>query len=130
MTIGGITILVVDDDLSVRRALERLLRSAGYRVVTFGSAHELLEHTDTGHADCLVLDVRMPGQSGLDVQQTLADAGRRIPIVFISGDGDAPMAVEARNRGAAEFLAKPVDADMLLAAVAEAIARSGQGQRS
>jgi FixJ family two-component response regulator len=116
-------VCVVDDDASVRRGLARLLRAAGYRVQTFGSADEFL---DAAHADacgCLILDVRLPGQSGLDLQERLAAQGSRLPIVFITGHGDAAMHLRALDAGAVDFLQKPFPERRLLAAVEEALAR-------
>jgi len=115
------TIFVVDDDPSVRRGLERLLRTAGYRVETYSSAEQFLE---TGRADgpgCLLLDVRMPGQGGLDVQQVMADRGSLMPIVFITGHGDVPTVVRAMKGGAVDFLLKPFDDEELLGAVNQAL---------
>jgi FixJ family two-component response regulator len=107
----------------VRRGLERLLRSAGYAVETFDSARAFLDSGDYDRASCLVLDVRMPGQSGLDVQRALAAAGYDIPILFITGHGDVRIAVQAMKAGAADFIAKPFDDDVLLDAIREAAAR-------
>jgi FixJ family two-component response regulator len=118
------TVYVVDDDASVRRGLERLLRSAGHRVVTFGSAREFLERRDIESPSCLVLDIRMPGQNGLDLHETLIAAGRHLPVVFITGNGDIPMAVRAMKAGAIDFLAKPLDDKELLEAVRQAIGRA------
>ena len=117
------TVLVVDDDASVRRGLGRLLRAAGYRVELFASAQEFLERGDPAGPRCLVLDVRMPGQSGLELHEQLVAAGRDIPVIFITGHGDIPMAVQAMKAGAADFLAKPFDDAVLLTAVEQALAR-------
>ena len=92
---GDKRVVVVDDDPSVRRGLERLLKSAGYRVTTFGSVQEMLTYADLNGTACLVLDVRMPGPSGLELQAALAHQGMPVPIVFISGHGDVQMAVRA-----------------------------------
>jgi FixJ family two-component response regulator len=116
-------VLVVDDDHSVRRALERLLRAAGYHVVTFESARDFLERADCAQAACLILDVRMPGPSGLDLYEALVDGGYRIPAVFITGHADAPMVTRAMTLGAVELVPKVFDDETLLAAVARAIAR-------
>jgi FixJ family two-component response regulator len=124
VTDDGAIVCVVDDDMSVRRGLERLLRSAGYRVLTFGSAREFLDRRDTASLSCLVLDIRMPGQSGLDLQETLVATGQEVPVVFITGNGDIPMAVRAMKAGAVDFLAKPFDDRELLDAVREAVTRS------
>ena len=124
------TVYVVDDDVSVRRGLERLLRSAGLRVVTFGSAREFLDYRDVVRPSCLVLDIRMPGQNGLDLHESLNASGRSIPVVFITGNGDIPMAVRAMKAGAVDFLAKPFDDKELLDAVHQAIGRSGPARPS
>jgi FixJ family two-component response regulator len=116
-------VVVVDDDASVRRGLERLLRSAGYAVETFASARAFLDRGDYARASCLVLDVRMPGQSGLDLQNVLVTAGYDIPILFITGHGDVAMAVQAIKAGAVDFLAKPFDDDVFLEAVHQATRR-------
>src|SRR6185369_10251072 len=116
-------VFVVDDDPSVRRSTERLLRSAGLKVQTFSSAREFLSsHRSEGPA-CLVLDVRMPGLSGMDLQKELAQSGIRIPIIFITGHGDIPMSVRAMKAGAVEFLTKPFRSRSLLDAVRAAIER-------
>ena len=114
----------MDDDPSVRRGLERLLRSAGYRAETFASAREFLQRGDPNGGGCLVLDVRMPGQSGLELYDVLAAAGHSIPVIFITGHGDIPMAVRAIKAGAVDFLTKPFDDEALLEAVRQALARS------
>jgi FixJ family two-component response regulator len=129
VTLSDATVYVVDDDVSVRRGLERLLRSAGHRVVTFGSAREFLEHRDIVRPSCLVLDIRMPGQNGLDLHESLVAAGRDIPVVFITGNGDIPMAVRAMKAGAVDFLAKPFDDKELLDAVQQGISRSVSADR-
>lgn len=116
-------VFVVDDDLSVREALSSLIRSAGIDVGTFASAADFLEHPRPRGVSCLVLDVGMPGLSGLDLQGVLAGAGDPIPIIFITGHGDIPMAVRAMKAGAVEFLAKPFRDDDLLAAIGLALAR-------
>ena len=117
------TICIVDDDYSVRRGLERLLRSAGYRVETFASAREFLECGDLDGLGCLVADVRMPGESGLDLQQVLVAQGRTLPVIVITGHGDIAMAVRAMKMGAVDFLTKPFDDQALLDAVQQALRR-------
>ena len=112
---------IVDDDLSVRRSTERLLRSAGLQVQAFASASEFLNHRHTGGPACLVLDVRMPGLSGMELQRELTQAGIRIPIIFITGHGDIPMSVRAMKAGAVEFLTKPFRSRSLLDAVQAAL---------
>jgi FixJ family two-component response regulator len=122
-------VVVVDDDASVRRGLERLLRSAGYAVETFASARAFLDRGDYARASCLVLDVRMPGQSGLDLQNVLVTAGYDIPILFITGHGDVAMAVQAIKAGAVDFLAKPFDDGVFLEAVHQATTTRRPGRR-
>ena len=116
-------VFVVDDDLSVRRSTERLIRSAGLKVQTFTSAKEFLKHPRIEGPACLVLDVRMPGLSGMDLQRELTQAGIHIPIIFITGHGDIPMSVRAMKAGAVEFLTKPFRSRSLLDAVRAAIER-------
>ena len=111
-------VLVVDDDASVRRALARLLATAGYAVQTFASARAFLERENPDEPVCVVLDVRMPGQDGLDLYQTLVESGRDVSAIFITGHGDVPMAVRAMKAGAVDFLAKPFTEAALLAAIA------------
>jgi FixJ family two-component response regulator len=115
------TVVVVDDDLSVRRGLERLLRSTGYEVETFESGRSFIERGDYRRIACLLLDVRMPGQGGFDVQRLLVGAGYKIPIIFITGHGDVAMAVQAMKAGAVDFIAKPFDEETLLTAVQQAV---------
>src|ERR1700745_2625419 len=116
---GGPTVLVVEDDESVRRALSNLFQSVGMDVKLFGSASEMLQSQLPATASCLVLDVRLPGLSGLDFQTELAKAKINIPIIFMSGHGDIPMTVRAMKGGAVDFLTKPFrDQDMLDAGVA------------
>src|SRR5712691_7652632 len=116
-------VFVVDDDPSVRRSTERLIRSARFKVQTFSSAREFLAgHRPEGPA-CLVLDVRMPGLSGMDLQRELAQSGIHIPIIFITAHGDIPMSVRAMKAGADEFLTKPFRGRSLLDAVRAAIER-------
>ena len=116
-------VYVVDDDESVRRSLSRLLRSAGLNVETFPSAQAFLSRELSDRTACLVLDVRLPGLSGLDLQAALKQAGRAMPIVFISGSSDVPVSVQAMKEGAIDFLQKPFDDDQLLSAIAGALAR-------
>jgi FixJ family two-component response regulator len=121
------TVFLVDDDTSVRRALARLIRSAGHQVQTFGSAREFLEkNSDRTNSACLVLDVRMPGLSGIDLQGKLQAANAPLPIIFVTGHGDIPMSVKAIKDGAVDFLPKPVQAPELLRAIEQALARSAR----
>jgi len=117
------TIFVVDDDASMREALKNLLRSVGLEVQTFSSAQEFLSSERSKAAGCLVLDVRLPGLSGLDLQRELAQANVQIPIVFITAHGDIQMSVRAIKAGAVEFLTKPFRDQDLLDAVRQAIDR-------
>jgi FixJ family two-component response regulator len=121
-------VFVVDDDASVRRALTRLLNAAGYQTEDFASAEDFLAH---GHFDtpgCILLDVRMPGLNGLELQQALATADCQLPIVFITGHGDIPMTVRAMKAGAADFLPKPCNAEELLKIIAQALRKSQREQ--
>ncbi len=119
-------VFVVDDDPSVRKSLTRLLASAGYAVEAFASAREFLARERHAGPCCLVLDVRMPGLTGLDLQESLAVAGRRMSIVFVTGHADVPMSVKAMKRGALDLLTKPVDAKDLLGAIERCVARDVQ----
>jgi FixJ family two-component response regulator len=120
---------VVDDDLSVREALEGLIRSAGLRVETFASAREFLARQRADLPSCLVLDVRLPGLSGLDLQKRMAEANQEIPIIFITGHGNVPAAVQAMKAGALEFLTKPFTDRDLLDAIEQAIKRDRAARR-
>jgi FixJ family two-component response regulator len=122
-------VFVVDDDPSVRISTERLLRTLGFTVRTFGSAAEFLESPPPEGPACLVLDVHMPGQSGLDLQRELGESGVRIPIIFVTGQGDIPMTVRAMKAGAVEFLTKPYRRNDLLDAVRAAIERDRAARR-
>jgi FixJ family two-component response regulator len=107
-------VYVVDDDDAVRRALAALMESVGYECVSFGSAREYLDQFDPGQAGCLVLDIRMPEMTGLELQDVLRERGATIPIIFITGHGDVPMAVSAMKKGAFGFIQKPFrDQDLL-----------------
>src|SRR5437660_1057020 len=120
-------VAVVDDDDSVRESLGGLFRSVGFTVRGFASAAAFLQSDDLAKTDCVILDVRMPGLSGLDLQRELANAGVRIPIIFLTGHGDIPMSVRAMKAGALEFLTKPVAGDELLAAIQQGIAQHHGG---
>ena len=121
-------IYIVDDDPSVRRSLGRLVRSVGLTAKSFASAREFLQYGHRKDIGCLVLDVRMPEISGLDLQEKLAKAGILLPIIFISGHGTVPMSVRAMKAGAVDFLPKPFDGQDLLDAVYRAIDRCRQGR--
>ena len=115
------TVFIVDDDPSFRRSAERLIRSAGYVVESFGTAAAFLGSGRQETPGCLLLDVRLPGLNGLDLQRELGRAGWKIPIVFMTGHGDLPMSVQAIKAGALEFLTKPFREDALLAALRQAL---------
>jgi DNA-binding NtrC family response regulator len=117
-------VCVIDDESSIRESLSNLLRSAGLKVRGFASAREFLDGTPQGSVSCLVLDVHLPGMSGLDLQQKLAGSDSQIPIIFITGHGDIPMCVRAIKGGAIEFLTKPFREEDLLSAIDQAIHRS------
>jgi FixJ family two-component response regulator len=116
-------VFVVDDDPSMRRSLDTLLRSVGLDVHVFTSAQEFMRAQRPDAPGCLVLDVRLPGMSGLTFQQELTKAGIALPVIFITGHGDVPMTVRAMKAGAAEFLTKPFDDQVLLDAIHAAIER-------
>ena len=116
-------VYVVDDDPSVRNAVQMLLQAAGFTVETCDSAQEFLKRDLSGASGCLVLDVKMEGLSGLDLQRELTAASVHLPIIFITGHGNVPMSVQAMKAGAVEFLTKPFGKDELLHAVKHALAR-------
>src|ERR1700730_12284605 len=117
------TVFVIDDDAALRESIQGLLKSAGLRSEVFGAAQEFLCSKRPDGPSCLVLDVRLPGVNGLDFQRQLADAGIRIPIIFITGHGDIPMTVKAMKSGAVEFLTKPFGDKEFLDAVYQALDR-------
>ena len=116
----GATVFVIDDDEAVRKGLAKLLRSAGYSTRLFASGRDYLEHS-CDEPGCIILDLRMPKTGGLELQATLAAQGCHPPIIFLSGYGDVPSTAMALKKGAVDFLEKPVDAEILLAAVNEAL---------
>ena len=116
-------VFIVDDDLSVRRTTERLVRTAGFNVQAFPSAREFLKNPRPAGPACLILDVRMPGLDGMQLQRELAQSGINIPIIFVTGHGDIPMSVRAMKAGAVEFLTKPFRSQSLLEAIRSAIER-------
>src|ERR1700737_4884866 len=125
-------VYVVDDDPGVREALDSLIRSVGFRVQTFASAQDFLQSKPSTAPSCLILDVRLPGLSGLDLQRELRQADIHIPVIFVTGHADIPMSVRAMKAGAVEFLTKPVRDQDLLDAIQQAIERarnSGQGRK-
>jgi FixJ family two-component response regulator len=123
------TVFVVDDDDLVRASIQGMLKSVGMRSECFGTAQDFLRSKRPDAPSCLVLDVRLPGVSGLDFQRELADAGIRIPIIFITGHGDIPMSVRAMKSGAVEFLTKPFRDQELLDAIHQALDRDQTSRR-
>lgn len=122
-------VFIIDDDPLYRASAERLVRSVGFSVLGFESARDFLSSRRPSVPSCLVLDVRLPGLSGLDLQRELADAGVHIPIIFVTGHGDIPMSVQAMKAGAVEFLTKPFRDQDLLDAIRHAIARDRIARR-
>src|SRR5215471_106522 len=122
-------VFVVDDDLSVREALGGLIGSAGLKVETFASPQEFLARPRADMPNCLVLDVRLPGLSGLELQKRMAEVNIEIPIIFITGHGDVPTTVQAMKAGAVEFLTKPFRDEDLLEAIQQAIKRDRAARR-
>ena len=107
MTTNEPTVYIVDDDQAIRHAMEMLMRSVGQKFEIFESAQEFLVDHDNDRAGCLVLDIRMPGLGGLELQEKLNESGSTLPIIFITGHGDVPMAVDAMQKGAIDFIQKP-----------------------
>jgi RNA polymerase sigma factor (sigma-70 family) len=122
-------VFVVDDDASVRKSLARLVRAAGYEVEAFTSVRDFLTRPPYDGPCCLVLDVRMPGRTGLDLQEALRATGDRLSIVFITGHGDVRASVKAMKGGAVDFLTKPLDEETLLPAIQKAVARTLEDRR-
>src|SRR3979411_667512 len=122
-TAAAPTVFVIDDDAAVRASIHGLLKSVGLQSECFGTTQEFLGSRRPDAPSCLILDVRLPGVNGLDFQRELADAGVRIPIIFVTGHGDIPMTVRAMKSGAVEFLTKPFDDQRLLDAIHQALER-------
>ncbi len=122
-------VYVVDDDAAVRNSLRFLIESTGYRVATFANAREFLAGYDSTQPGCLVLDVRMPGPSGLDLQQQLTAAGIALPVIIVTGYGDVPIAVKAMRGGAVDFIEKPYDDELLLRRIREAAEKDIRNRR-
>lgn len=122
----GSTVFVIDDDHSIQKSLSRLIRSVGYNVEVFASANEFLHRKHYEDPCCLVLDVRMPGLSGLDLQEELKKKEISIPIIFITGHGNIPMSVKAMKSGAVDFLPKPFDDQELIDAIYHAIEKANK----
>lgn len=120
MKAGDATVFVVDDDYSIRRSLKRLLESATFDVETFSSADDFLSYRRRDVLGCLILDVRMPGVGGLELQRQLAETGSELPIIFITAYADEEVEARARKAGARAFFTKPLDDEVLLGAVREA----------
>ena len=117
------TIYVVDDDASIRESLSSLIRSAGMKVVVYESPASFLEESNLEHYACALFDIRMPGIDGLTLHEKIVDMGKRIPVIFITGHGDVPLAVKAMKAGAIDFLNKPFDEDALLGAIDSALTK-------
>ena len=114
-------VVIVDDDELIRDSLKGLMKAAGFPALTFASAEEFLDSGQQEHAECLIVDIRMPGMSGLELQSKLSRDNFRIPIIFITAQGDEKMRMQALRAGAVEFLAKPIDDDALLDIVQAAL---------
>lgn len=121
-------VFIVDDDDSVRRALARLIKSVDLNVETFASAHDFLKRQPHNGPACLLLDIRMPGLSGLDLQDELVAAGRTLPIIFISGHGSIPLSVRAMKAGAVDFIEKPFEDQTLLDAINQSLKKDRQAK--
>jgi len=128
MTNEAATVLVVDDDASVRKALTRLIRSAGWEAKAFASAREFLDQGPPAGPGCLVLDVRMPGLNGLDLQAEMTARNLQTPIIFLTGHGDVPLSVKAMKGGALDFLTKPFKDKDLLGVIKEALQKDARLQ--
>ncbi len=127
---GDATVFVIDDEASVRKSVARLLTSAGHRVETFASAEEFLQRPHYDRSGCLILDVKMPGQSGLELQEALAKADYYLPVIFVSGRSDIPISVKAMKAGAVDFLTKPFHHTDLLKAVEVSLAKDREARAS
>lgn len=124
MTATSAAVFIVDDDASVRKSLARVVSAAGYEVEVFPSAAEFLARSPRGNPSCLLLDVRMPGLSGLDLQEMLGNAGDQLSIVFMTGYRDIPVSVKAMKGGAVDFLTKPINKQEILEAIGRAVTRT------
>lgn len=129
-SIPAATVFVIDDDANVRASIQGLLKSAGLRSECFETAEQFLKEEPSTGPSCLIVDVSLPGISGLEFQERMQKAGRQIPIVFITGHGDIPMSVKAMKAGALEFLTKPFDDDDLLRAVGQALERDSATRKA
>jgi RNA polymerase sigma factor (sigma-70 family) len=128
MTADAATIHVVDDDDAIRVAISRLLRASGYQIMVYASADDLLNNLPRTDRGCILLDVQMPGISGLQLQEALVKAGCDLPIIFLTGHGDIAMSVKGIKAGAEDFLTKPVDKSILLRAIEQALSHHDQRQ--
>lgn len=129
MSADDASVFIIDDDSRMRAATQRLLKSVGLRAETFATPQDFLRRKLPEGPSCLILDVRLPGMSGLDVQRKLTEVGVRIPIIFITGHGDIPMTVQAMKSGAVEFLTKPFRDQDLLDAIQEALRRERESRQ-
>jgi len=118
------TVYIVEDDVSFRKSVQRLIHSFGFETILFESANSFLAHTDIRSPGCLLLDVQLPGIDGLALQQVLTEKGSLLPVIFMTGHGDIPMGVKAMKEGAVDFLPKPFEADDLLLAIVNALERN------
>lgn len=125
----GPTVYVVDDDPSMQRSLSLLIKSVGYDVKVFASADEFLKHKHSGGSSCLVLDIRMPGMSGIRLQEKLKEKGIAIPVIFITGHGDVTMSVKAMKNGAIDFLPKPFNDQDLIDAIYQALEKDKKARK-
>jgi FixJ family two-component response regulator len=123
------TVFIIDDDARMRAAIQRLLKSAGLHTESFATPEDFLRHKLPDGPNCLILDVRLPGMSGLDVQRRLNEAGVQTPVIFITGHGDIPMTVKAMKSGAVEFLTKPFRDQDLLDAIQQALERGAAARQ-
>lgn len=128
MSTDGTTIFVVDDDAAVSRSLGRLLRTSGFHVETFANAQQFLARPAFSGTGCVILDVYMPGITGPELQERMSENGVSLPVIFLSGNGDVPTSVKAMKKGAVDFLLKPVDEEVLLEAVRQAVSRHSAEQ--
>lgn len=120
---------IIDDDPGIRKAMERLLRSEGFSVRAYPTARKFLDEMESDDLDCLILDLAMPGESGIELQRDLIESGNRVPIIFLTGEGDIPSSVTAMKAGAVDFLTKPVDDAELFRALEEALRKRSRDTR-
>lgn len=130
MTDERTTVFIIDDNPSARRGLSRLVRAAGMSVEAYGSAQEFLERKHYDGYGCILLDIKMPGMNGLELQEEMVKADYSMPIIFVSGHADVPMTARAMRKGAVDFLTKPVDRDHLLEVINESLARDRKNRKA